>query len=115
MLGVAAFEFLGDGGVAVEPEAGEVFGDLDGAHVGGEELDEEGDAAGGDAGRFLLAVEVLDAGGDGGLGAVGVVDLGFASGGEVDALGGVAVEGLVLGVAEPGLEGGAGLSSLISL
>ena len=43
MLGVSSSEAGFDGGVVDVPEAGEVVGDLDGAVVGGEDVEEDGD------------------------------------------------------------------------
>lgn len=59
--------------VVFAPEVGEVLGDLDRAHAGGEDLDGDRDTAKGDAGGAGDVVEFLDAQGDegGGVGGVG--------------------------------------------
>ena len=51
MFGIFATEFLLDAGVVVAPEAGEVLGDLHRALAGGEDVDYERDAAGGERGQ----------------------------------------------------------------
>ncbi len=95
-----------DGGIGGFPEVGDVGGDLDGALVGGEDLDEDFDAAGAEGEVFFEAVEVLDAGGDGGGSVFGVGDFGLAAGGEGDLFGGeLGDEGLLFG-GEPVAEGG---------
>lgn len=58
MAGVAAGEFFFHLWVSVLPEVGDVFGHLPGALVGGEDVDEEGDAAGGDGGGLVGADEL---------------------------------------------------------
>jgi hypothetical protein len=63
VLGVFAAEFLLDARVVVAPEAGEVFGDLDRALAGGEDMKNEGEASGSEGGERLDAEEFLDAGG----------------------------------------------------
>ena len=105
VFGVFAAEFLLDAGVVVAPEAGEVLGDLDGALAGGEDVEDEGDAAGGEGGEGIDAEEFLDAGGDEGFGGVGVLDLEGAAVGEVDAFGGEFVDEGGLGGGEEGFDG----------
>ena len=50
MFGVAGAEVFADLVVGVGPEAAEVGGDLYGFVAGGEEVQDDGDAGGGDAG-----------------------------------------------------------------
>lgn len=92
MAGVAAAELLAELGVEAFPETGEILGHLDGAVVGGEEMDDGVDAAAGETRGLLHAEEVLEAGGDRGGLAVDVGDLGHAAVGEADAFGGEAID-----------------------
>src|SRR5689334_19812636 len=64
VLGVSRLEVFADLEVGVGPEALEVGGDLDGAVVGGEELEFYRDAAGGEAGGVEEAEELLQADGE---------------------------------------------------
>ena len=63
VLGVLALQLLLEFWVGLSPEIREAGRDLNGALVGGEDLDEEGDFAGSYLQVGLDSVEVLDAGG----------------------------------------------------
>ena len=102
---VAGAEFFADFGIGVGPETGEILGDLDGAVVGGEEVEGEGNAAIGDGGGGGEAEDFLDADGED-WGLVGlVVDVDLAAGGDGEVGGDLLVEGLDLGVSEVVFEG----------
>ena len=63
VLGVLALQLLLEFWVGLSPEIREAGRDLNGALVGGEDLDEEGDFAGSYLQVGFDSVEVLDAGG----------------------------------------------------
>ena len=97
MLRVLALELLFEFGVGLGPEGFQALGYLDGTVVGGEDLDGHGDASGGDFEVFGHAVKILDAGAEDGIGGGGIGDLGAASAGEFEALGGLFVHQVLLG------------------
>jgi len=86
------------------PEAGEVLGDLDGTHVGREDVKEDRNAAHSDFGGGIDVVEFLDAKGDVRGIAEFVRNFWYLAIGEVEALRSVFVEQVLLGRAEPGFE-----------
>ena len=86
------------------PEAGEILGDLDGTHVGREDVKEDGNAAHGDFGGGIDVVEFLDAKGNVRGIAEFVRNFRCLAIGEVEAFGSVFVEEVLMGRAEPGLE-----------
>ena len=97
VFGVFAGEFLFELGVAFLPEVRERGGDLDGAPVGGEDLDDEGDFSARDAQVAADAVEILDAGAECRRRVFRVGNFGSASTGEFEAFGGHSVEEVELG------------------
>jgi len=97
-----ALELLFEFGVGVGPEAAEAFGDLDGAVVGGQDVEGEGEAALGDFEIVVDAVEILDAGAEEGFGVGGVGDFCAASAGEFEAVGRVLIDEALLGRGEEG-------------
>src|SRR5947209_338029 len=105
VLGVAAAELLPDLGVGGLPEAREVLRHLLRAAVRGEEVEEDGDAAGGDARRRAPAEELLDARRQDRRPARLVGEAELAAGGDAEALRGLALERMALFAIEGAGEG----------
>jgi len=104
VAGVTTHEFAADLGVEPLPETGKVGGGLNGALVGGEQVEDYRDAVRAEAGGLVHAEEVLEAGGDpGGLAAL-VVNLDLAAGFEAQRSGGVLAEAVSIDGFEPGEE-----------
>jgi hypothetical protein len=104
VLGIFALEFLFEARVVFAPEAGEVLGDLDGTHVGGEDVDENGNAAHRDFWGGVDVVQLLNAECDVGRIAEFVGNFGGLAVGEVETFGSMFVEEVLLCGAEPGFE-----------
>jgi hypothetical protein len=104
VLGIFALKFLFEAGVVFAPEAGEVLGDLDGTHVRGEDVDENGNAAHRDFGGGVDVVQLLNAECDVGRIAEFVGNFGGLAVGEVETFGSMFIEKVLLGGAEPGFE-----------
>src|ERR1044071_9493136 len=81
VLRIAADELLAQRRVVLDPEAGQIRRDLDGALVGGEQVEDQRDAAVADGGGASEAEEVLHARGDPGRLIEGVVDRGATAAG----------------------------------
>src|SRR5258707_354919 len=104
MFWIFALEFLFEPRVMFAPEAGEVLGDLDWAHVGRKDVEEDGDATHGDFWSSIDVVEFLDAKGDVRRIAEFVGNLWRLAVGKIETFGSVFVEEVLLGRAEPGFE-----------
>jgi len=106
VLGIFALEFLFQSRVVFAPETGEVLGNLDGAHVWREDVDENRNAAHSDFGCGVDVVEFLDAQGDVRRIAQFIGNFWRFAVGKVEAFRGMFVEQVLLGGTEPGLENG---------
>ena len=104
MLGIFALQFLFEARVVFAPEARQILGDLNGTHVGRENVDEDRDAPHRDFGCGVDVVEFLNAQGDMRGISEFVGNFGRLAVGKVEAFRSMFVEKVLLSGAEPGFE-----------
>lgn len=104
VFGVATFEFPANFGVGVDPEAGEIVGDLLRAEVGSQQMQDQRDATSGDARCLLEPKDFLNADGENWGPIRGVFELDAAAAGDFDSIGGITFDGLQLRIVECSLQ-----------
>lgn len=92
MFWVLALELLFEFGVGVGPEPAEAFRDLDGAVVGGKDLESQWESALSDLEVIVDAIEILDACAEEGVRVGGVGDFCTASSREFETIRGVLID-----------------------